>query len=80
VARDALEVVAYGPRHYYATLLIDVGASVKTVQLALGHSTPTIMFNEYVDERPDAWTVPGRSSVVLSENRKRRPPQPGSRA
>ncbi|GAB1690303.1 tyrosine-type recombinase/integrase [Krasilnikovia sp. M28-CT-15] len=41
-------------RHYYATLLIHDGASVKTVQLALGHSTPTITLNEYVHEWPDA--------------------------
>jgi hypothetical protein len=27
--------------------------SVKTVQLALGHSTPTITLNEYVHEWPD---------------------------
>jgi len=26
---------------------------VKTVQLALGHSTPTITLNEYVHEWPD---------------------------
>ncbi|WP_306213115.1 tyrosine-type recombinase/integrase [Actinoplanes sp. RD1] len=42
-----------GLRHYYATLLIHAGASVKTVQLALGHSTPTITLNEYVLEWPD---------------------------
>ena len=42
----------YGLRHYYATLLIHAGASVKTVQLALGHSTPTITLNEYVHEWP----------------------------
>jgi integrase len=35
-------------------LLIHAGASVKTVQLALGHSTPTITLNEYVHEWPDA--------------------------
>ena len=40
-------------RHYYATLLIHAGASVKTVQLALGHSTPTVTLNEYVHEWPD---------------------------
>jgi integrase len=40
-------------RHYFATLLIHQGASVKTVQLALGHSTPTITLNEYVGEWPD---------------------------
>jgi len=30
----------HGLRHYYATLLIHAGASVKTVQLPLGHSRP----------------------------------------
>ncbi|GGQ87223.1 tyrosine-type recombinase/integrase [Couchioplanes azureus] len=44
----------HGLRHYYATLLIHAGASVKTVQLALGHSSPTITLNEYVHEWPDA--------------------------
>jgi integrase len=44
----------HGLRHYYATLLIHAGARVKTVQLALGHSTPTITLNEYVHEWPDA--------------------------
>ena len=44
----------HGLRHYYATLLIHAGASVKTVQMALGHSTPTITLNEYVHEWPDA--------------------------
>jgi integrase len=41
-------------RHYFATLLIHKGASVKTVQLALGHSSPTITLNEYVGEWPEA--------------------------
>ena len=43
----------HGLRHYYATLLIHAGASVKTVQLAPGHSTPTVTLNEYVHEWPD---------------------------
>lgn len=30
------------------------GASVKTVQLALGHSSPTITLNTYTHEWPDA--------------------------
>ena len=37
-------------RHYFATLLIHGGASVKRVQFALGHSTPTITLNTYVGE------------------------------
>ena len=41
-------------RHYYATVLIHGGASVKTVQRALGHSTPTITLNTYVGFWPDA--------------------------
>lgn len=41
-------------RHYYATVLIFGGASVKTVQRALGHSTPTITLNTYVGLWPDA--------------------------
>ncbi|MDE3722365.1 tyrosine-type recombinase/integrase [Nocardiopsis sp. N85] len=42
------------PRHYFATLLIHEGASVKTVQMALGHSTPTVTLNTYVGEWPEA--------------------------
>lgn len=41
-------------RHYFATLLMHKGASVKTVQLALGHSTPMITLNTYVGEWPEA--------------------------
>lgn len=44
----------HGLRHYLATLLIHNGASVKTVQLALGHSTPTVTLNTYAGEWPDA--------------------------
>jgi integrase len=40
-------------RHYFATLLIHNNASVKTVQLALGHSTPTVTLNTYVHDWPD---------------------------
>jgi integrase len=41
-------------RHYYATLLIHAGASVTTVQLALGHATPTITLETYAGEWPEA--------------------------
>lgn len=34
--------------------LIHKGASVKTVQLALGHSTPMVTLNTYVGELPEA--------------------------
>lgn len=44
----------HGLRHYFATLLIHNGAAVKTVQLALGHSTPMITLNTYAHEWPDA--------------------------
>lgn len=44
----------HGLRHYYATLLIHAGASVKTVQMALGHSTPMITLNTYAGEWPEA--------------------------
>ncbi|MEV4064661.1 site-specific integrase [Nonomuraea dietziae] len=37
-------------RHYFATLLIHKGASVMTVQLALGHSTPMVTLNTYIGE------------------------------
>ena len=41
-------------RHYFASLLVTSGASVKTVQLALGHSSPMITLNTYVGLWPEA--------------------------
>jgi integrase len=41
-------------RHHFATLLISSGASVKTVQLALGHSSPMVTLNTYAGLWPDA--------------------------
>lgn len=41
-------------RHYFATVLIFGGANVKTVQLAMGHTTPMITLNTYVGYWPDA--------------------------
>lgn len=43
----------HGLRHYFATLLIHNGASVKSVQLALGHSSPTVTLNTYTHEWPE---------------------------
>ncbi|MFC0552149.1 tyrosine-type recombinase/integrase [Planotetraspora thailandica] len=40
-------------RHYFAILLIHNGASAETVQMALGHATPTITLNTYVGEWPE---------------------------
>lgn len=40
-------------RHYFATLLIHNGASVKTVQLALGRATSTITLNTCAGEWPE---------------------------
>jgi integrase len=41
-------------RHYFATVLIFGGANVKTVQLAMGHTTPTVTLNTYVGYWPEA--------------------------
>jgi len=40
-------------RHYYATLLIHEGKSVKAVQLAMGHATPMITLNTYAGYWPE---------------------------
>ena len=44
----------HGLSHYFATLLIHGGASVKTVQMALVHATPIITLNTYAGEWPEA--------------------------
>ena len=59
-------------RHYFATLLIFSGASVKTVQMALGHSTPTITLNTYVGFWPEQSTGRARSSTRRSVGAERR--------
>ena len=41
-------------RHYFATVLKIGGANVKTVQFAMGHTTPTVTLNTYVGYWPDA--------------------------
>jgi integrase len=49
-------------RHYFATLLIHNGASVKEVQLAMGHATPMITLNTYVGEWPEGG---GRTRAIV---------------
>jgi integrase len=44
----------HGLRHFFATSLIHAGSSVKTVQVALGHSSPTVTLNTYVGQWPEA--------------------------
>jgi integrase len=44
----------HGLRHFFATSLIHAGSSVKTVQIALGHSSPTVTLNTYVGQWPEA--------------------------
>ena len=63
----------HGLRHYFATVLIHGGASVKTVQLALGHTTPTITLNTYVGHWPDAI----ETTRALIDSALRRPSAPG---
>lgn len=65
----------HGLRDMYATMLIFGGASVKTVQKALGHSTPTTTLNSYLGLWPDAV----ETTRALVDNTLRRP-QPGLRA
>ncbi|GHJ10206.1 hypothetical protein TPA0907_45730 [Micromonospora humidisoli] len=48
------DLTMHALRHYYARLLIHAGASVTTVQLALGHANPTITLNRYAGEWPEA--------------------------
>jgi integrase len=40
-------------RHYYASLLIHEGKSVKYVQMAMGHATPMITLNTYAGMWPE---------------------------
>jgi integrase len=41
-------------RLYFATVLIYGGANIKSVQLAMGHTTPTTTLTTYVGYWPDA--------------------------
>lgn len=61
-------------RHYFATVLIFGGANVKTVQLAMGHTTPTITLNTYVGYWPDALD---RTRSLVNDALGCTPPVPG---
>lgn len=64
-------------RHFFATSLIHKGASVKTVQLALGHSKPSITLDTYTHEWPD---VTERTRTLMDDAlRVDVEPEPGSR-
>ncbi len=52
--RPVRPVISAELRHYFATVLIFGGTNVKTVQLAMGHTTPTVTLNTYVGYWPDA--------------------------
>lgn len=61
VWREACEIAKVDPgiytmrslRHFFATTLIYAGKNVKTVQMACGHSTPTVTLNTYLGYWPD---------------------------
>lgn len=62
-------------RHFFATSLIHRGASVKTVQLALGHSKPSITLDTYTHEWPD---VTERTRTLMDDALRVEEPSPGS--
>lgn len=49
-----IDATCHDLRHYYASLLIHQGASVKTVQRCLGHSSATITLDTYGHLWPDS--------------------------
>jgi integrase len=48
VERDKYAGVARPARHYYASVLIDAGVSIKVVSEKLGHSDPAFTWRNYV--------------------------------
>jgi integrase len=61
-------------RHYFATVLTFGGANVKSVRLAMGHTTPTITLNTYVG------VLAGRGRPDPIAGRLRAPLYPGCTA
>jgi integrase len=75
--RCGVSLTFHGLRHTHASLLLDAGESVKTVQLRLGHAKPSITLNIYSHaigdddageaDRLDASLSSGRSSKSSSK-------------
>jgi integrase len=65
-------------RHFYASLLIKHGESVKTVQKRLGHAQPSITLNTYTHLWPDEEdTTRAAVEAVLGDVPPMCPPRPG---
>lgn len=55
--KAGVDVTFHGLRHYYASLLIHGGASVKVVQARLGHASATETLDTYAHIWPDSESV-----------------------
>jgi integrase len=64
------KLTLHGLRHYFATLLIHAGKDVKTVQMALGHSKPSITLDIYLHQWP---TTDDRTRGIVDEAFGKRP-------
>lgn len=68
-------------RHFYASLLIKHGESVKTVQKRLGHAQPSITLNTYTHLWPDEEdTTRAAVEAILGDVPPVCPPRPGGMA
>jgi hypothetical protein len=54
-------------RHFYASVLLDGGESIKTVSHRLGHADPAFTLRTYTHLMPDSRSAPGRSSTLHSD-------------
>jgi integrase len=65
--------VFHGLRHYYASLLIHAGESVKTVQARLGHASAMETLDTYGHLWPDSEDCTRNAVQEAFENRELRP-------